>query len=48
MIVQHPFPISSIKTHKRFDLIHCDVWGLYKTPSLSGAHYFLSIAGDFK
>lgn len=29
-----------------FDLIHCDIWGPYGTPSSCGAHYFLSIVDD--
>lgn len=31
---------------KNFDLIHIDLWGPYKTPSLSGATYFLTILDD--
>lgn len=42
-----PFGISSISSEKPFDLIHCDVWGRYKHPSLSGAHYFLTIVDDY-
>ncbi|KAG6406521.1 hypothetical protein SASPL_134125 [Salvia splendens] len=30
-----PFPISSIQTASCFELIHCDIWGGYCTPSLS-------------
>jgi len=29
-----------------FDLIHCDLWGPYKTPSCCGASYFLTIVDD--
>jgi len=29
-----------------FALIHCDIWGAYRTPSLCGAHYFLTIVDD--
>lgn len=29
-----------------FDLIHCDVWGPYRTLSSSGASYFLTIVDD--
>ena len=32
-----PFTASEIKTSSCFDLIHCDVWGRYRTPSLSNA-----------
>uniref|UniRef100_A0A251T4I4 Uncharacterized protein n=1 Tax=Helianthus annuus TaxID=4232 RepID=A0A251T4I4_HELAN len=42
-----PFPISTTKTNACFDLIHCDVWGKYRTPSLSRASYFLTIVNDF-
>lgn len=41
------FPLSTSTTVKAFDLIHCDIWGPYKTPSLSGAHYFLTIVDDY-
>ncbi|KAI3736523.1 hypothetical protein L2E82_26344 [Cichorium intybus] len=41
------FPSSSIKTVECFDLLHCDIWGSYRTPSLSGARYFLTIVDDF-
>ena len=30
-----PFPHSSIKTTKAFQLIHLDVWGPYKTPTVT-------------
>ncbi|CAH9133803.1 unnamed protein product, partial [Cuscuta epithymum] len=42
-----PFPTSSIKTTRCFELIHCDIWGGYRCDSLSGARYFLSIVDDF-
>ena len=42
-----PFSISSISSIKPFELIHCDIWGPYKIPSLSGAKYFLTIVDDF-
>ncbi|OMO87828.1 Integrase, catalytic core [Corchorus capsularis] len=42
-----PFSISGIKSVSYFDLIHCDIWGGYKTASSSGAHYFLTIVDDF-
>ncbi|XP_059284755.1 uncharacterized protein LOC132038046 [Lycium ferocissimum] len=41
------FPTSMIKTEHAFDLIYCDIWGPYKTQSLSGSHYFLTIVDDF-
>ena len=47
--IRHSFPNSSIKTQKPFELIHYYVQGQgpYKNPTLSGAHYFLSIIDDF-
>ncbi|GKC43676.1 retrovirus-related pol polyprotein from transposon TNT 1-94 [Tanacetum coccineum] len=42
-----PFPKSSIKTNDCFELIHCDIWGKYRVPSISGANYFLTIVDDF-
>ncbi|CAL1389558.1 unnamed protein product [Linum trigynum] len=42
-----PFDTSSIKTKSCFELIHVDIWGGYKTPSTSGAHYFLTIVDDY-
>jgi hypothetical protein len=45
--IRQPFPSSSISTSKCFSLIHCDIWGRYKTPSISGAFYFLTIVDDF-
>lgn len=35
------FRNSSIKTKHCFELIHCDIWGGYKTPSLSEARFFI-------
>ena len=42
-----PFGHSSIKTKAPFDLIHCDIWGAFRVPSILGAHYFLTIVDDF-
>ncbi|KAL4586016.1 hypothetical protein LXL04_010646 [Taraxacum kok-saghyz] len=42
-----PFPTSSIKTVECFDLIHCDIWGGYRTPSFTGARYFLTVVDDY-
>ncbi|CAH9083893.1 unnamed protein product, partial [Cuscuta epithymum] len=41
------FGKSSIKTSECFDLLHCDIWGSYRMPSLSGARYFLTIIDDY-
>ncbi|KAF5767488.1 putative RNA-directed DNA polymerase [Helianthus annuus] len=39
-LTRKPFPISTTKTSACFDLIHCDIWGKYRTPSFSKANYF--------
>ncbi len=41
------FSLSLNQSENAFDLVHMDVWGPYKTASLSGAHYFLTIVDDF-
>ncbi|CAH9126867.1 unnamed protein product, partial [Cuscuta epithymum] len=42
------FPTSSLnKTHDIFELIHCDLWGPYNTPSSCGARLFLTIVDDY-
>lgn len=41
------FHESSNKATELFALIHCDVWGAYRTLSSSGAAYFLTIVDDF-
>ncbi|KAM0021620.1 putative RNA-directed DNA polymerase [Helianthus debilis subsp. tardiflorus] len=42
-----PFAISTSKTNACFELVHCDVWGKYRTPSFTQARYFLTIVDDF-
>nr|KAJ0212151.1 hypothetical protein LSAT_V11C400168610 [Lactuca sativa] len=42
-----PFPTSSIKSNECFDLLHYDIWGKYRTPSLTRANYFPKIIDDF-
>jgi hypothetical protein len=42
-----PFSTSSISSVRSFELIHCDIWGPYKIPSLSGAKYFLTVVDDY-
>ena len=42
-----PFPISSSHATAPFALIHIDLWGPYRSPSLSGATYFLTILDDY-
>ena len=41
------FLIVLIKLYSFFSLIHCDVWGPYRTHSSCGAAYFLTIVDDF-
>lgn len=42
-----PFHSSNNTSSDLFDLIHVDVWGPYRQPSLTGACYFLTIVYDF-
>lgn len=44
---RRPFPISSIKTTKSFQLIHVDIWGLYRHDTYDGCNSFLTIVDDF-
>ncbi|XP_021755434.1 uncharacterized protein LOC110720688 [Chenopodium quinoa] len=41
------FPSSDSRASRIFEMIHCDLWGSYKTSSTCGAHYFLTIVDDF-
>nr|GEX89942.1 retrovirus-related Pol polyprotein from transposon TNT 1-94 [Tanacetum cinerariifolium] len=41
------FSVSDNKVAFVFELIHCDLWGPYKTTSSCGALYFLTIVDDF-
>ncbi|GAA0176499.1 hypothetical protein LIER_29479 [Lithospermum erythrorhizon] len=41
------FPLSTHKSSRPFELIHCDVWGPYRTVSSCGACYFLTIFDDY-
>ena len=40
------FPLSTYRASAIFDLIHCDLWGPYRTPSSCGASYFLTLVDD--
>ena len=41
-----PFtPNSHVSSH-RFDLIHCDLWGPFSTPTIDGCKFFLTIVDD--
>jgi hypothetical protein len=42
-----PFPLSDNKASRALELVHCDLWGRYHRPSLSGAHSFLTIVDDY-
>ena len=41
------FPESINKAEAPFSLLHCDVWGPYRTPASCGSVYFLTIVDDF-
>ncbi|CAA7059555.1 unnamed protein product [Microthlaspi erraticum] len=41
------FNDSINKASDCFSLVHCDVWGPYRTPSSCGAVYFLTLVDDF-
>ncbi|KAF7808414.1 Retrovirus-related Pol polyprotein from transposon TNT 1-94 [Senna tora] len=42
-----PFLTSETKAQEALELLHIDVWGPYAKPSLTNAHYVLSIVDDF-
>ncbi|KAL0402248.1 UNVERIFIED_CONTAM: Retrovirus-related Pol polyprotein from transposon RE2 [Sesamum latifolium] len=42
-----PFPTHKIQSSTIFELVHVDVWGPCKIPSLTGCHYFLTVVDDF-
>lgn len=44
---RNSFPLSNNKTSSAFDLIHCDLWGPYRTTSICGSRYFLTIIDDY-
>ncbi|KAK9741235.1 hypothetical protein RND81_03G091300 [Saponaria officinalis] len=41
-----PFQRSISRAVRIFELIHVDLWGPFRTPSLTGAHYFLTVLDD--
>lgn len=41
------FPLSNNKTSIVFELVHCDLWGPYRTISICGSKYFLTILDDY-
>ena len=42
-----PFSNSHIHTSNCFELLHVDVWGPYRVPSITGARFFLTMVDDF-
>jgi len=42
-----PFPLSTIKSHSPFSLLHCDICGPHKTPTHFGKLFFLTIVDDY-
>ncbi|KAG7598815.1 GAG-pre-integrase domain [Arabidopsis suecica] len=42
-----PFPLSANKTSFAFELVHCDLWGPYRTTSICGSSYFLTLVDDY-
>lgn len=44
---QLPYHSSSTRTTKRLELVHSDLCGPIKTPSLGGARYFLTFVDDY-
>lgn len=42
-----PFPDSTTNSLSPFDLLHLDLWRLYKNVSISGDSFVLTIVGDF-
>ncbi|KAH0722340.1 hypothetical protein KY289_005384 [Solanum tuberosum] len=41
------FPLSENKACDKFELVHCDLWDLYRNLSSCGASYFLTIVDDY-
>ena len=44
---RNSFPLSENTASNLFEMIHCDLWGPYRTTSSCGASYFLTIVDDF-
>ncbi|KAL2897874.1 Retrovirus-related Pol polyprotein from transposon RE2 [Bienertia sinuspersici] len=42
-----PFPLSTSIVSDKFNLLHVDLWGLYRLLSLTGAKYFLTLLDDY-
>ncbi|KAF7814664.1 metal tolerance protein C4 isoform X2 [Senna tora] len=41
-----PFPNSDSRAKNKLELLHMDLWGPYRYPTLNSAHYFLTIVDD--
>jgi len=41
------FAVSEHNANNIFEMVHCDLWGPYRTPSTSGAYSFLTIVDDY-
>ena len=44
---RNSFSLSDNKASCLFELVHCDLWGPYRTPSSCRARYFLTIVDDY-
>ena len=44
---RNKFPISDTRATSRFEIIYCDLWGKYHTPSSCGATYLLTVVDDY-
>ena len=40
------FPLSKSRASSIFALIHMDIWGPYRVPTLSGHQFFLTVVDD--
>ena len=41
------YPSSISRASSIFELVYCDLWGPYATPSSCGAHYFHTLVDDY-
>ncbi|XP_062100880.1 uncharacterized protein LOC133806808 [Humulus lupulus] len=41
------FPLSENNASSLFELVDCDLWGSYRTPSSCGAQYYLTVVDDY-
>lgn len=44
---RHIFSLSENNASSLFELVHCDLWGPYRTPSSCGATYYLTVFDDY-